>query len=80
MAGVSLLPHLHLGHLADAFYPKRFIVIHTYIHTLMVAAAMQGADQRRLGFSVLLKDTLTCRTGESNQRRSDNKMLPLPLS
>ena len=32
-------------HLADAFCPKRLTVIHTYIHTLMAVAAMQGAEQ-----------------------------------
>ena len=40
-----------------------------YIHTLMVVAAMQGANQHirsSLGFSILLKDTSTCRPGESN--------------
>ena len=34
-----------LGHLADAFVQKGLTVIHTYIHTLMAVAAMQGADQ-----------------------------------
>ena len=44
-------------------------------------AAMQGADQHirsSLGFSMLPKDTLTCRPGELNQRTSNNKMLALP--
>ena len=47
----------------------------------MTVAAMQGADQLRssLGFSILPKDTLTCKPGESTQRPSDNKMLALPL-
>ena len=44
--------------------PKR-PVIHTYIHTLMVVAALQGADQH-IGSSILAKETLTCRLGESN--------------
>ena len=42
-----------------------------------------GADQHirtGLGFSILPKDTLTCRLGESNQRPFDNKMLVVPLS
>ena len=49
----------------------------------MAAAAMQGVDQHirsSLGFSILPKDTSTCSPGESNQRPSDNKALPLPLS
>ena len=49
----------------------------------MGVAAMQGADQHirsSLGFSVLPKDTSTCRPGESNQRPSNNMMLALPLS
>ena len=32
------------------------------------------------GFSILHKDTLTCRPGESNQQPYDNKTLALPLS
>ena len=50
----------------------------SYIHTLMVVAAMQGADQHirsSLGFSILPKDTWTCRPGELNQRCSDNETL-----
>ena len=53
-----------------------------YIHTLMVAAAMQGAEQHirsSLGLSILPKDTWTCRPGELNQQPSDNKTLVLPL-
>ena len=53
------------------FCPTRLKVIHTYIDTLMVVAAMQGADQHMrssLGFSILPKDTSACRTGETNQR------------
>ena len=49
----------------------------------MVVAAMQGADkhmQSSLGFSILPKDTLTCRLGESNLQTADNKTLALPLS
>ena len=44
-------------------------------------ATMQDADQHiksSLGFSLLPKDTSTCRPGELNQRPSDNKMLALP--
>ena len=33
-----------------------------------------------LGFSILPKDTLRCRTGELNQQPSDNKALALTLS
>ena len=33
-----------------------------------------------LGFSILPKDTLTCRPGQSNQRPSHNQMLVLTLS
>ena len=43
----------------------------TVIHTLMALGAMQGADQHirsTLWFSILPKDTSTCRAGESNQR------------
>ena len=51
--------------------PKWLTVIHTFIHMLMVVAAMQGADQQHirssLGFSILPKDTLTHRPGGSNQ-------------
>ena len=64
-------------------FPMQLTVIHTYIHTLMVVAAMQGADQQirsSLEFSILPKDTSTCRPGDPNQRPSDNKMLALPLS
>ena len=42
-----------------------------------------GANQHirsNLGFSVLHKDTSTCRPGESNHQPSDNKTLPLPLN
>ena len=65
------------------FCPKRLTVIHTYVHTLMVVAAMQGVEQHirsSLGFSILPKNTSTCRPGESNQWTSDNKTLALPLS
>ena len=65
------------------FCPKQLTVIHTYIYTLMAVAAVQGADQHirsSLGFSVLPKDTSTCRPGESSQRPSDNKTLALVLS
>ena len=44
-------------------------IFHTYIHTLMAVAALQGADQHIrsiLGFSNLLV-TPTCRLGELNQ-------------
>ena len=47
-------------HSADAFCPKRL----TAIHTLLVVAAMEGANQhikRNLGFSIMPKDTSTCR-------------------
>ena len=46
----------------------------------MVVVAMQGADQHNrssLGFSILHKDTSTCRLGESNQWPSNNKTLAL---
>ena len=49
----------------------------------MAVAAIQGADQhirRSLGFSILLKDTSTCRLGESNRQPLDNNTLALPLS
>ena len=41
----------------------------------MVVAAMQGANQQirsNFGFSILPKDALTCRSGDSNQQPSDN--------
>ena len=50
----------------------------SYIHTLMVVTAMQGADQHirsSLRFSILPKDTWSCRPWESNQQPSNNKML-----
>ena len=49
----------------------------------MAVAAMQDADRHirsSLGFSILPKDALRCRQGESNQRPSLNKLLALPLS
>ena len=73
--------HLHLRAFSECLCPKRLTVIQTYFHTLMVVAAMQGADQHirsSLGFSILPKDTLACNPGESNQRLSDNKTLSLP--
>ena len=42
-----------------------------YIHTLMVVAPMQGANQHirsSLGYRILPKDTSTCRPGGWNQR------------
>ena len=63
--------HLHFRAFSRRFCPKLLTEIHTYIHTLIVVAAMQGADQHiriSLGFSILLKDTY------------DNKTLTLPLS
>ena len=50
---------------------------------MVVVAATQGVNQHirsSLGFAISLKDTLTCRPGESIQRPSDNKTLALPLS
>ena len=44
-------------------WPKRLTVIHTYIHTLMAMAAMQGADQH-IRSIFLPKDPSTCRPGE----------------
>ena len=43
--------------------------------------AVRGANRHirsSLGFSILPKDTLTCRPGESNQQPSDNNTLVLP--
>ena len=63
----------------SAFGPKQ----QTLTHTFMVVAVMQGADQyirSSLGFSILPKDTSTCRPGESNQWPSDYKKLALRLS
>ena len=52
-----------------------------FIHTLMVAAAMQDQNTRSsLGLGIWSKDTSTCRPGESNQRPSDKKTLALLLS
>ena len=54
----------------------------SYIHTLMMTAAMQGADQHigsDLGLGILSKDTSqTCIPGESNQQPANNKTLALP--
>ena len=75
--------HLHfafLGIYQMVFY--KMTCSNSYIHTLMAVAAMQGADQHirsSLGFSILPKDTLTCRPGELNQQPSNNKMLVPPL-
>ena len=41
---------------------SRLTVIHTYVHTLMAVASMQGAEQHirsSLVFSILLKDMQT---------------------
>ena len=49
----------------------------------MAVATMQGAVQNirsSSGFSILPKDTLTCRPGELKQKPSDNKTLAVPLS
>ena len=62
------------------FCPKRFTLIHICIHTRMVVAAMQGTNQHirsSLGFSILPKDILTCRPGESNRQPSDDRTLAL---
>ena len=51
------------------FCPKQ--LSYSYIHKPMAVAATQGADQHirsSLGVSILPKDTLACRPGESNQR------------
>ena len=61
---------------------KWLSVIHTYSHTLMAVAAMQAADwhiRSSLGFSILPKDTWTCRPGELNQQ-DNNKAMVVPLS
>ena len=57
------------------FCPKQLTVIQAYIHTLMAVVAMQGADQQirsSLRFSILPKDTSTCKSGELNQWPSDS--------
>ena len=64
------------------FCPRRLTVIHTFIRTLMVVVAIQGADQHirsSLGFRILPKNILTWRPGESNQQASNKKTLALPL-
>ena len=49
----------------------------SYIHTLMVVAVMQGADEHiRSSFGP--KVTLICRPVDSNSRPSANKTLALP--
>ena len=68
---------------SKCFCPKRLTVSRTCIHVLIVVAATQGADQHirnSSGFSILPKDTLTYRSGTSNQQPSNNKTLALPLS
>ena len=48
----------------------------------MAVAAMQGADRHirsSLGLSILPKDTLTRKRGESNQQPSDDKTLALQI-
>ena len=47
---------------------------------MAVAAVQSSTSVPVLGFSILPKDTWTCRPGESHQQPSDNKMLALPLS
>ena len=74
-AGV-LLPkllhlHFHFSTSSRRFSPKWLAVIHTYFHTPIGVAATQGAAQHirsSLGFSILPKDTSTCRPGESNRK------------
>ena len=54
----------------------RLTVIHTYIHTLIAVAAMQGAVQHissSLGFSILPKDTSTWGT----DRGTETSVLPI---
>ena len=61
-----------------SFCPKWLTIIHTYIHTLMVVAALQGPNQHirsSLGLIILPKDTLSWRPGDLNQWPSNNKML-----
>ena len=70
-----LAPLYHIYIQQMLLFKVQLTLINTYIHTLMVVAAMQGANIRSsLGFSILSKDTLTCRPGESY------KMLALHLS
>ena len=72
--------HFHLQHLAGAFVQSD---LHEFIHLCTDGgdhhARCQPALGAILGFSVLPKDTLTCRQGESNQQPSYN-MIALPLS
>ena len=69
----------HSATFSRHFCPKQL----TVIQTLIVVAAIQGANEhirRNLGFAILSKDISTRRPGESTQRPSTNKMLALPLS
>ena len=63
--------HIYQKLLSKATYSNSFIQSH-----------IDGADQHTrssLGFSILLKDTSTCRPGELNQQPSDDKTLAQPL-
>ena len=65
------------------FGPKHLTVINTYTHTDVNGcdARCQPAHQEQLWGSVsCLRDTSTCKQGESNQQPSDNEMVALPLS
>ena len=56
--------------------------IHAFIHwwRWLPCKVPSSASGAVWGFSILPKNTSTCRPGESNQLPSDNKMLALPLS
>ena len=59
----SIFTYLHLVH-SDVLCLKQITAMYTYIHTVMAVTAVQGDNQRirsSLGFSILPKDSLTCR-------------------
>ena len=59
--------HLYSAFIQGALHSALHSPIHTHIHTPSAAKAMQGINQHigsNLGFSVLPKDTSTCRQEE----------------
>ena len=73
----------HEGDFIDAFFQSDSQwFIHTFIHWLWWLP-LQGANQHigsSWGFNIFPKDTLTYTQAESNQRRSNHKIVALPLS
>ena len=71
--------YLHFRAFIRPFSPKRLTVIHTYIDTLMAAAAMQGADQHIRCLEPQLFWRGSCLWYDLRRRiRAEAKCHPLP--